>query len=181
MPNHGIWMSFKMSESKSLRKEMKSSQFVICFNVALQFVTNLSVRLVEKYRKGFELPAWHQCGIASLPRQQQTVLRLWLMNLTAALYLRRPFHCGACWWQGLRTHKDTYNPEGNPYLSTGHSPLPLLPTLFYNFCGHSARGLGCHYAVQCLGSQAFTLWFGDRILSLKHKGIKCGLILFAWT
>lgn len=108
-----------------------------------------------------------------------TVLRLWLMNLPVALYLRRLFHSGARWWQGLRTHKDMYNPEGNPYLSTGHSQLPPFPTLFYNFCCLFARGLGCHYAVQCLGLQAFTLWFGERILSLKHEGIKCGLILFA--
>lgn len=41
-----------------------------------------------------------------------------------------------------------------PCLSTGHS---LLPTLFYDLCGLSARGLGCHYAVQCLGLLACDL------------------------
>lgn len=59
-----------------------------------------------------------------------TVLRLWLMKLLVALYLRRPFHSGARWSQGLHTHKDTYNQEGNPYLSTGHSPLPPSPHYF---------------------------------------------------
>lgn len=121
-----------MSQSKCLPQRVwRACNFVLCFNL----LYNLSWERWSgwfRYGGGSRFPPWHRCGITSLRLQADchTVLRLWLMKLLVALYLRRPFHSEAHWSQGLHTHKDMYNPEGNPYLSTGHSPLHPSPHYF---------------------------------------------------
>lgn len=142
---------------------------------------SLSILVLVNLPVLFPFPPWHRCGITALPTVLQivTVLRLWLMKLLVALYLRRLFHTRARWSQGLHTYKEMYKPRRKPILKHWSFTTQSLPTLFYNLCGLFARGLGCHYAVQCLDLQAFTLWFGGRMLSLKNEGIKHGLTLSA--
>lgn len=158
----------KLSECQRANAYHSGTRLTIChlLKPAVQLVLNMLVRVVRKHSAGSQLPLWHRRTVTS----QQSVTRfpgsLTSDAATWALF-EATIPPWARWSQGLSTHKDV-EPRRKPILKHWSFPPPSsLSTLFYNFCGVFARGLGCHYAVHCLGLQAFALWFAQMDAFLK--------------
>lgn len=108
-----------MSESKCLRKWDEHLAISHLHHPALQFVLNLPgcsfpVSSLTVVRRRFP---------SNQEADRRAVLRLWPVNLPAALYLRWMFHSGARWWKGLHSHKDMYN-HRKPILKHWSFPTP---------------------------------------------------------
>lgn len=119
-----------MTESKCLPQVgWRAHNLSFSFNLAYNLSCGWLVRFSE-HRGGSSMSfltlAWYHL-FSHWAADCHTVPRLWLMKPVVALYLRRPFYSGDHWSQGLPTHKDMFNQEGNPYLRTGHPPSSLPP------------------------------------------------------